>query len=346
MATTSSASKMNQIYIGLGALAVIGGLYYVQAKKDRGTTNTTYVQGSKESGAPQIKVVPEEIDRVTLKAKDKQEIVLEKKGDTWTMIQPVEGAKVSKSAVDDILNGLKGLTFKEPIAKGAANFASYELEDGKGIHVVASKGGAAVVDLWLGASKSRGQMARLGNDDAGQIWAVSGVSSWTFDKAPKDVREKKIWELSRDNVTTIEVKSAKGSFEFTKDEAAADAGSPAWKGQSGGKPIAGLDAAKVDDLLSAFTLGGVLNADDFADGKSPAETGIEAPDATTVTFKAKDGAMHRIVLGKAEGGKRYARKDGDATVYLLGESPAGWAEADASKFTTAPAGDAGTDAAK
>lgn len=357
MATNSPSSKMNQIYIGLGVLAVVGGLWYMNRKNEQKNVNTPYLQGSKDSAAPQIKVVPEEIDRLTLKAKDKPEIVLEKKDGNWTMVAPNAGAKVQKSAVDDILNGLKGLTFKDKIAQGPQNFAGYDLDEGKGIHVVAAKAGAPVVDLWLGATKGRGQMARLGNDQAGIVWAVSGVSSWTYDKAPKDVRDKKVWDLSRDNVAGIELKDAKGTFAFTKNESAAasDAGagdastgdggakSAAWSGTLDGKPIVGLDAAKVDDLLSAFSLGGVLNADDFGDGKSDAETGLASPEATTLVFRGKDGAAHKITLGKSDGTKRFARKDGDPTIYLLSESPSSWAESGQDKFVPAPAagGDAG-----
>jgi hypothetical protein len=361
--STSKSSKMNQIYIGIGAIALLGGIYYMQTKKEAANTNTAFTQGSKEGAAPQVKVVPEEIDKLTLKAKDKPEIVLEKKDGNWTMVAPNAGAKVQKSAVDDLLNGLKGLTFKDRIATGQNQFAAYELDDGKGIHVVAAKAGAPVVDLWLGATKSRGQMARLGNDATQTVWSVSGISSWTFDKAPKDVRDKKVWDLSRDNVTQIELKDAKGEFVFTKNEtAAADAGEtaagdaggdaggkPAWSGTLNGKPLVGLDVAKVDDLLSAFTLGGVLNADDFGDGKSDAETGLGG-DVTVVTFKSKDGTAQKITLGKSEGTKRYARKDGDNTVYLLSESPSGWAEVGQDKFVPAPtggdAGDAGKDASK
>lgn len=363
--TSPSSSKMNQIYIAVGALAVVGGLYYMQTKKDAANTNTTFTQSSKDGAAPQIKVVPEEIDKLTLRAKDKPEIVLEKKDGNWNMLAPTPNAKVQKSAVDDLLNGLKGLTFKERIASGAQNFAAYDLDEGKGIHVVATSNktpGAAVVDLWLGSTKTRGQMARLGNDAGGTVWSVTGVSSFTFDKAPKDVREKKIWDLSRDNITNIELKDGKGTFAFTKNETAAatdagaaatdatatDAGAakPAWNGTVDGKPLAGLDATKVDDMLSAFTLGGVLNADDFGDGKSDAETGLASADATVVTFKAKDGVAQKITLGKSEGTKRYARREGDSTIYLLSESPSAWAEAGADKFAAPPAaGDAGTDAA-
>jgi hypothetical protein len=364
--TTSKSSKMNQIYIGVGAIALLGGIYYMQTKKDAANTNTAFTQGSKEGAAPQVKVVPEEIDKLTLKAKDKPEIVLEKKDGNWTMLAPNPGAKVQKSAVDDLLNGLKGLTFKDRIATGANQFAAYELDEGKGIHVVASKTGAPVVDLWLGATKSRGQMARLGTDATATVWSVSGVSSWTFDKAPKDVRDKKVWDLSRDNVNAIEVKDAKGDFVFTKNESATgdagavatgdaggDAGAKAaWSGTHNGKPLVGLDVAKVDDLLSAFTLGGVLNADDFGDGKSDTETGLASPDVTVFTFKSKDGTAQKISLGKSEGTKRYARRDGDNTVYLLSESPSGFAEVGPDKFVPPPpagetgGGDAGTDAKK
>jgi len=365
MATSSKSSKMNQIYIGVGAIALLGGIYYMQTKKEAANTNTAFTQGSKDGAAPQVKVVPEEIDKLTLKAKDKPEIVLEKKDGNWNMVSPNAGAKIQKSAVDDLLNGLKGLTFKDRIATGQNQFAAYELDEGKGIHVVAMKGGAPVVDLWLGATKSRGQMARLGTDPSATVWSVSGVSSWTFDKAPKDVRDKKVWDLSRDNITAIELKDARGDFVFTKNEAAAgdagaaatdaggDAGTkPAWSGTHGGKPLVGLDVAKVDDLLSAFTLGGVLNADDFGDGKTDAETGLASQEATVVTFKAKDGTAQKITLGKSEGTKRYARRDGDPTVYLLSESPSGWAEVGPDKFVPPPpagetgGGDAGTDAKK
>jgi hypothetical protein len=163
------------------------------------------------------------------------------------------------------------------------------------------------------------------------------------------------------------VRDAKGSFVFQRVAATAPAGdagtdAPAptalpdgatpmtWAGSLDGKPLANLDAAKVDDLVNAFSLGSVLNAEDFGDGKSDDETGLASADATAITFHAKDGATSRIVLGKASSGvKRYARKDGDALVFVLGDGPSGWAEMTAEKVTkpapAATAGDAGVDAA-
>jgi hypothetical protein len=352
----SSSSKMTQIYIGVGVVAVLGGLYWMNVKKENANTNMQYSQGNKNA-PPQIKVEPEKVDRLTLKAKDKPEIVLEKKDGNWSMLAPTPGARIQKSAVDEIVNGLKGLTFKDPIAKGQEQFAGYELDEGHGIHVVASGGGVPIVDLWLGKQASRGQLARIGTDASGQIWSVSGISSFAFDKAPKDLRDKKVWDLVKDNVVSVDLHDGKGTFTFSKNLNAGDAGPtvgdattdagaapPAWLGTFEGKPIKDLEVGKVDDLVNAFALGGVLNAEDFGDGKSDTETGLGSADATTITLRTKEGAPLKIVMGKTEGTRRYSRKEGDTTVYLLSEGPSGWADVGLDKFVPAPKeSDAGVD---
>ncbi len=354
----SGSSKMTQIYVGLGLMAVLGGLYYMQRKQEKATTNTSANTASSTS-LPQVKVVPEEVDRIVVKAKDKPEVVLEKKGADWTMVQPVAGAKIVKATVDELLNGLKAMTFKDSIAKGQDKYGNYDLVDGKAIHVTASKGGAAMADVWFGSSAGRGQLARVANDDA--IYLVGGAFGYTFDKAPKDFRDKKVWELAKDNVVGVEIKDAKGALVFAKagpapaatdagvadaPAAAADAGpAPSWTGTFNGTAIAGLETAKIDDLVNAFAMGGTLNADDFGDGKSDAETGLGGPDATTITFRLKDGGVAVMTLGKSDGAMRFARKASDATIFLLGAGPAAWAEVGLDKFAApAPAGDAGAGA--
>ncbi len=355
MATGSS--KMTQIYVGLGLMAALGGFYYMQRKQEKATTNTSETTASSTS-MPQLKVVPDEVDRIVLKAKDKPEVVLEKKGADWQMAKPVAGAKVVKSTVEEVLNGLKAMSFKDSIAKGQDKFAGYDLVDGKGIHVTLSKGGTAVADVWFGSSAGRGQLARIANDD--DVYLVGGAFAYTFDKAPKDFRDKKVWELAKDNVVSVELKDQKGTFVFAKaaptaadagaaetgaaDAAAHDAGASAsWSGTFDGAPIAGLEANKVDDLVNAFAMGGTLNADDFGDGKSDAETGLGGPEATTITFHLKDGGVAVMTLGKADGSSRFARKMGDETIFVLGAGPATWAEVGLDKFAAAPAGDAGVD---
>ena len=66
-------------------------------------------------------------------------------------------------------------------------------------------------------------------------------------------------------------------------------------------------------------------AEDFGDGKSTAETGLDKPDST-VTVNLKDNAGKYVLrVGKvATGSSRYAQKDGDPTIFVIGSSAGDW----------------------
>ena len=349
-------TRQVQIYILLALTLGVGVVLYFNNKKEN-----AFVNPPSNASLPQITVVPDDIDKLTVKSKDKPEVVLERKLGVWTMTAPHPTQKLEKKAIDDVLNGLKGISFKESIAKGKENFDDKDLVEGKGTHVVASKGPTVVMDIWLGKAPTAGQLARITNDDNIYVITGTGASSFTYDKGEKDFRDKKVWDLPKDQIVAVSLKDAKGDFSFTKNEATApaatDAGGagdaiadaaapPSWIGLSAGKPMVGLDTSKVDDLVNAYALGGVLNADDFGDGKSDAETGLASPDATTLTFKMKDGATRKLLLGKTDGTKRYARTEAEpSVVYLLAEGPSGWADVGVDKFVPAPpaAADAGAE---
>jgi hypothetical protein len=77
----------------------------------------------------------------------------------------------------------------------------------------------------------------------------------------------------------------------------------------------GLDklGGPLDETVAANVAGIVahLEAEDFADGATPAATGLDQP-AIALTAVTKDGATKTLLLGKEEGQSRYAKlKDGD-----------------------------------
>jgi hypothetical protein len=84
-------------------------------------------------------------------------------------------------------------------------------------------------------------------------------------------------------------------------------------------------------MLRAFK---VLNADDFGDGKSVAETGLDKPDAT-VSIALKDGAgKYDVLVGKtATGQNRWAKRGDSDTIFQIAAGPGDWAVADGSKFS-------------
>ena len=83
-----------------------------------------------------------------------------------------------------------------------------------------------------------------------------------------------------------------------------------------------------------------LSAEEFGDDKTPAETGLDKPEAT-VAFTLKDNAgAPKVLLGKiSTGTSHYAQREGSPTIFTLSSWTSDWATAEASKFQKA--GDAG-----
>ncbi len=137
---------------------------------------------------PTVSVVPDQIDHLTLKAKTKLEVKLEKRSGAWLVVAPLPEGPADAAKVKEILDGLSKITFKDSIVRAAKadDFGLYDVTSEAGIHVVASTGTTPKLDIVIGKNSSRGQMVRLGGD----VWAASGVSSWAFDRGAEEMRAK------------------------------------------------------------------------------------------------------------------------------------------------------------
>jgi hypothetical protein len=319
-----------KIGIGLVVLGVLGVGVYYQYKKDAalGTTSAT-------ADLPELKV-GDDVDKIDITNGSKGEVVLEKKGDKWELTKPVT-APANEQFVKTLTDSLKELKVVDRAAPKADDEEkkTFELGPDKGVHVVAFKGADKKLDATFGKSGGLGDAMILDGKEG--VFLVTGYSSWTFAKEAKEWRNREILKLDDAAVTTFEIANKNGDFLFTKADG--DAGN-AWKGTDKGKAIEHFDPSKVPAALGAFK---DLMADDFADGKSAAETGVDSPEAT-VTIKMKDGATHTIKVGKAAEKNHYAQKDDDMPIFTVGALPYEWASGAESKFQQAA--DAGAPAGK
>lgn len=331
----------HKIYIGLAILAVLIGAVYMQTKKSEKDT-ASHAAVASSADLPAIKLPSDDVDKVTkvsIKNGDKDEIVLEKRDTTWMVVKPLE-AKANETNVKSMLDNLKALEVKDAInatPEAPQMYKEYDLEADKAVHVVAFKGADKAFDAWFGKSGSRGQMARVEGKPG--IWVVGGYSGYQYTRAVKDWRDKQIMKFEDANVANVTITNEAGEYSFSKN-------GDAWTGTFDKKAIERFDAEKVKDMLRAFR---ALNAEDFADGKTDADTGLDKPAATVVITLKDNGGTYKIEVGKTStGSSRYARKDGDKTVYVIGSWSADWAVAKAEKFQK-PDGkgkDAGADSGK
>jgi hypothetical protein len=309
--------SQSKLLAGVVVLAGLGGAIFWAKNKDEkiGTSSTT------SADLPDIKA-PDDLDKISITNGEKPEIVLEKKGDKWALAKPVEAA-ANQSNVDQVVKNLKDLKAKEVIVAQASEDSKkdYEFIPSKAVHVVAFKGADKKVDLTFGSSGQRGQMAMVEGKPA--IYAVAGYSGYLYTREPKGFRDTEIFKFDDANANNLTIEEKDGTFSFTKE-------GDKWNGTYKGKAIDRFDPEKVKDAVRTFKN---LVADDFGDGKTPTETGVDDPESK-VTIQLKDGAGKYILkVGKTStGSNRWVMKDGSDIIYSIASYAADWAKPTVTKF--------------
>jgi hypothetical protein len=321
-----------------GALlvALCGGYYVMRQGKDKDAQAHT-VTAAKD--LPKIGVAKDKAAKATklvVKSKDKEEVVLEKKGEHWRLSKPLDAA-AQDSNVTSILDSLEKLELTTQIAGDADDktLEKYELDDKNATHVQVYAGEDKLVDMLFGKSGSRGQTARKAGEKT--VYAAKGYQSFLFQKETKNWRDTDVVKFEDANVVAVEVENKNGKFSFTKN-------GEKWGGsfyeRDAKKGLAEkaakwerFDEAKVKDLLIAYKQ---LKAVDFAKDKD--DTGIDkaAEEGGVIRVKMKDGnGDFTVKVGKKqENDNRFLVKEGgDGTVYVVSSWSANWAVADKEKFS-------------
>jgi hypothetical protein len=326
-----------KLYAAVGILAVLGGALFLTNKKQK-EEEATYTLSGQSATLPKLSISEDDvkaIDKIVLtKGGDEdggagREIELQKKGDTWSLVRPVEAAS-NESNVKSLLENLKTLKVSEVIDAGKGSYDQYKVADGKGLHAVFTKGGATVLDAWFGENGGRGQMARLAGHDG--VYAIKGYSSYLYDRETKGWRDTAIFKFEDTAVNAVHIENEHGTFDFAKS---GDKWSAKYKEPKGAaeKDIEKFDDAKLKDMLRAYK---GLNADGFADKtKTAADIGLDKP-AATVLITLNDGAKREIKVGaNAEGSSRWVQASGVSDFVSISSWAADWALAEPKKFEKA-----------
>ncbi len=319
-----------EMKIGVGLVILIGlgvGVYY-QQKKDAAQGTITAAQD-----LPDFKGT-DDVDKIaitTTKEGKLTEVVLEKKGDKWELTKPVS-APANQANVKSLLDNMKEVKLTETIARNAddATKTNYELDNDHALHLVTFKGADKKLDATFGKSGGRGNMVMVtGKTD---VYAASGYSGWMYARTPSDFRDKEMFKFDDANITGVIIANKNGTFDFSKsDDPGKSPKGDKWTAKfkpekKEQKPIERFEESKLTAALASWKN---LTAEDFGDGKPVSDTGLDAPEAT-VTIALKDGT-HTLRVGKvANGASRYALRDSDPTVFVIGN--ADWATAEVSKF--------------
>src|SRR5208283_1389440 len=290
---------------------------------------------------------PDDIDKISITNADKGEIVLQRVADpsapagdggvggAWQLIKPVK-APASQQTVKDLVANLKELKVESQVNLKLDDEVrkDKQLDAAHAVHVVAWKGADKKADDLFGKSGPAGQLVVVA-DKPDNVWAAKGYSSYLYTKEAKDFRDKEIFKFDDGNAAQVVIANSHGTLSFTKGDK--------WAATLDKKPLPRFAEDKLKDMLRAYK---ALNADDFGDGRSLTDVGLDKPEST-VTISLKDGAgTYTLLVGKAAtGSNRWAKKVDDDTIFQITNYSAEWATSDVPKFQAAAdagAGDSGS----
>lgn len=253
--------------------------------------------------------------RVRIQAEKGKPILVERKGDgsdaKWAMLEPRK-LRADKSEVRSILSDLEFLEKKGETAAAAADLAKWGLASPRGS-----------ISFWV---DSQEHTLVIGSEcpDGSNVWAkltdsdqVYKVAKSIFDKAKKslnDIREKKLLDVAKDNVSRMELKFADG----TQVECAMEKAGWVLK-----KPVEDQgnkdEIDKVIDKLKDLE----VDKDDFVaeEAADLAKYGLDKPQLVAVVYQ-KDVSQTVLVGKKAEGktDKLYAKRKDEPTIVAIKKS--------------------------
>jgi hypothetical protein len=344
-------SRDKLILLGAVVLGLLGFLVYKQNQKD--TSLGQAVTAAKD--LPTISA-PDDVDKISITNGDKGEIVLQRVPDPspaaaaasdagpptmWQLVKPLTAVANQQTAKDLVAN------LKELKADSQVNLKldddvrkEKQLDAAKGVHVVAWKGADKKLDEVFGKSGPAGQLVIV-TSQPDVVWAAKGYSAFLYTKEAKDFRDKEIFKFDDANAAQVTVTNTHGTMSFTKGDK--------WAATADKAALPRFSEDKLKDMLRAYK---ALNADDFGDGKSLADTGLDKPEATA-TIQLKDNAgTYTLLVGKTSAGtSRWAKRANDDAIFQITNYNSDWVTSDESKFQLAAdagagaAGDAGKVAA-
>jgi hypothetical protein len=254
---------------------------------------------------PIAKITPGEVETLEV-TKGGATTTLKKEGNKYKVVAPVADA-ADEPAAKAAFEAIEKLDLTGLVTDQKAKQAEFEVDDAKGVRVVAKSKGAGKVlaDIVVGKAMGSGTMVRPSGKD--EVWQSAGSIRYTFDKGPADWRDKSITTFTVADAEKIDIKAKDGAAISLKKNG------DKWDVASSSTKIDKLDSTIPTGIVSALSS---FKTNEFVDSPKGADTGLDAP-ALTVTVGLKGGKSASVLIGNKKGDDDFFIKAADKPQVFL-----------------------------
>jgi hypothetical protein len=185
--------------------------------------------------------------RVQIDGNNDESVTLVRGEEGWTLADPA-GYPANGEKVDLLLEKLEGVEVRRPVVSSPryhATFKVAESEYERRLRIWDSADGQPRIDLFLGSSPNVDvSHVRLAGDD--RVYEAQGLGSFDLRVEAISWIERKLIDVSFDDVVAVKLRNAHGEFELAREEGSWSLLDPAGREQA-------LDGAKADTWVRSLT---------------------------------------------------------------------------------------------
>jgi len=191
----------------LALTGLVGYIYFVDSSRPSGGVET------KEKAFGDIKA--EDIEKVSIKAESGELSRVQKAGDTWTLVEPVQ-AEADGGELSSITGSLSTLEIDRVVDENATDLKQYALDPARIEVSFTLKGQSQPKRILLGAKTPTGSGVYAQLPDRKRVFMVSSYLDMTFNKNPFALRDKLVLKFDRAKADGIEITSGSTALQFAK----------------------------------------------------------------------------------------------------------------------------------
>ena len=257
------------------------------------------------------------IDELEIKSESGERTTLQRKGQDWTIVQPVAAAP-DQATVSGITSNLASMEVQRVIEENASDVAEFGLATPR--VEVTFKAGGQQHRLQIGQKSPTGSDVYARLADQKRVFLIPAFLESTFNRTSFDLRDKTVLKLDREKVDSLAVTAAgkETRFEKTGGEWALKA------------PVEGrAEFGAVDGLVSRIA--GLQMKSLASEPATPQQYGLEKPAATVRIGSGSSQAT--LAIGAPAGeGSVYAKDLARPAVFTLESSLLDDLKKDASEY--------------
>lgn len=265
---------------------------------------------------PLLEPWEESADEIIVKGGD-YNIRIYKEDDRWLINTQAYAA--DNEFIEAMLSKVKELKLLDLISeKGYTE--NYNLSEEKRVHVKVSSKGEVLRDLYIGKDGSTYNHVYVMVDDYPGIYLTSGLMAADFTREIDDLRDKKIIDVSRENIEAISLRYRGKTYSFyqklaetsreSENDSSVEEERKWYCAGYGNREVA---SERINSMLSSF---GPLKAETFPEGIS--EKSLKNA-GSIVKIRAGGKDIQLNIFGKTKDGQVIATSSESPYVFTIGE---------------------------